>query len=452
MAIYRTAQEWRDTRGDSTPEDMKLKIDLLAAMEKAADNSTIDGTQIYEVVNPLSTDDVMDTINNAIAFLKANGLSIVNVQSSNYNYYDTDEAKWKKVYSGIISWHGTPPEPNFQITADWGTNGVTDKASFETFISARTGQTFVVSQFSLVENVLTCLFTFNETALLLDLSNCNISAVSKLSCDATQIDLNNNQIVDFNPTIALSASLQNINLSVNQIVNFNPTIALPTSLQSLDLNNNQIVDFNPTIALPPSLQNINLSFNQIVDFNPTIALPASLQSINLSVNQIVDFNPTIALPVSLQTIDLNSNQIVEFNPTIALPTSLLSINLNTNLIVDFNPTIALPESLQVLALNTNQIVDFNPSIALPTSLQVLDLSSNEIVYFNPTIVLPTSLNTLALQYNKMTIAGYVASETWANSQPSFINNCTIALNLNLDSVTGTDLEAILITKNATVIG
>jgi len=50
----------------------------------------------------------------------------------------------------------------------------------------------------------------------------------------------------------------------------------------------------------------------------------------------------------------------------------------------------------------------------------------------------------------MTIAGYTASETWANAQPSFTSSCNIYFNDNIDSVSGTDLETILISKNCIV--
>jgi len=51
----------------------------------------------------------------------------------------------------------------------------------------------------------------------------------------------------------------------------------------------------------------------------------------------------------------------------------------------------------------------------------------------------------------MTIAGYTASETWANAQPSFTSSCNVYFTNNIDSVSGTDLETILISKNCTII-
>ena len=107
--------------------------------------------------------------------------------------------------------------------------------------------------------------------------------------------------------------------------------------------------------------------------------------------------------------------------------------------------------LKYLYLNNNQIVDFNPT-ALPSGLQTLQLDSNQIVDFKPTIALPSSLTYLGLSTNQMTTAGYTASETWANNQPSFTNTntCNVFFNNNIDSVSGTNLETILQSKNCTV--
>jgi Leucine-rich repeat (LRR) protein len=130
----------------------------------------------------------------------------------------------------------------------------------------------------------------------------------------------------------------------------------------------------------------------------------------------------------LSTLQLNLNQIVTFNPSIALPASLTQLGLGGNQIVTFNPTIALPTNLNDLGLGGNQIVTFNPSIALPNSLQGLDLASN-----------------------LMTTAGYTTSQTWANAQTSFTSLCAVSFATNVNSITGTNLETILISKNCLVI-
>ena len=112
--------------------------------------------------------------------------------------------------------------------------------------------------------------------------------------------------------------------------------------------------------------------------------------------------------------------------------------------------IGVVNGLNTLRLNNNQIVTFNPTIPLQSSLDYLDLSRNQIVTFNPTIPLPSSLTYLRLNENQMTLAGYAASDAWANTQPAFTNLCFVYFDLNIDSISGTNLEAILITKNCVI--
>ena len=89
-------------------------------------------------------------------------------------------------------------------------------------------------------------------------------------------------------------------------------------------------------------------------------------------------------------------------------------------------------------------------IGVVNGLTTLVLSGNQIVTFNPTIALPSSLTNLNLNFNQMTLAGYTASEVWANAQPAFTNPCNVVFGGNIDSVSGTNLEAILITKNCVI--
>ena len=89
-------------------------------------------------------------------------------------------------------------------------------------------------------------------------------------------------------------------------------------------------------------------------------------------------------------------------------------------------------------------------IGVVNGLINLYLNDNQIVTFNPTIPLPSRLTILDLSYNQMTLASYTASEVWANTQPAFTNTCSVYVYNNIDSITGTNLEAILITKNCVI--
>ncbi len=90
-------------------------------------------------------------------------------------------------------------------------------------------------------------------------------------------------------------------------------------------------------------------------------------------------------------------------------------------------------------------------IGVVNGLAVLILNDNHIETFTPTIPLPNTLITLSLNSNQMTLAGYTASEVWANAQPAFTNLCTLEAENNIDSIIGTNLAAILLTKNCQIL-
>lgn len=203
-------------------------------------------------------------------------------------------------------------EHNFEVVLDWLALGVTDQATFTSFIDTKTATPFTVGGFSLVGNTIFCALIFDQTSLFLDLSDIGITNVIRLNVDC-----------------------ENLALMENSISTFNPEVALHSNLKGLYLGENGITVFNPSIALPPLLEVLHINFNQLV-------------------------------------------------------------------------------------------------------------------FFNPSIPLPTSLTNLYLFKNQMTTAGYVTSEAWATAQPSFTSNCLIKFDDNTDSVTGTNLETILLTKNTTI--
>jgi Leucine-rich repeat (LRR) protein len=92
---------------------------------------------------------------------------------------------------------------------------------------------------------------------------------------------------------------------------------------------------------------------------------------------------------------------------------------------------------------TDEVVN---DLVLPNSLEELSLSDNQIINFNPSIALPNSLQQLYLGGNQMTIAGYTSSEPWANAMTVIPDRGVIYFGGNVDSVSGTTLETILIAK------
>lgn len=109
------------------------------------------------------------------------------------------------------------------------------------------------------------------------------------------------------------------------------------------------------------------------------------------------------------------------------------------------------EGIKDLRLEYNLIADFNPNLPLPNSLKSLFLNNNQMVSFAPTHPLPASLQYLYLQNNLMTKNGYSNSEIWANNQTTFNSSCEINFNGNVNSIEGTNLQSILLTKNAVII-
>jgi Leucine-rich repeat (LRR) protein len=109
-------------------------------------------------------------------------------------------------------------------------------------ITGCTCSSFVLSGNNIKANITSMpLGGFYDDKLTLRLASCKIINVNYITVSGLQnLELNANEIVNFNPTIALPSSLTDLNLGSNQIVNFNPTIALPSSLIGLILNNNQM--------------------------------------------------------------------------------------------------------------------------------------------------------------------------------------------------------------------
>ena len=76
--------------------------------------------------------------------------------------------------------------------------------------------------------------------------------------------------------------------------------------------------------------------------------------------------------------------------------------------------------------------------------------SNNMSAFNPNFGLQNSLEVIDLTDNQFTTASYTSMEFWANNLHNAPSGGIIIFSNNIDSVTGTNLEAILISKGWTV--
>lgn len=314
---------------------------------------------------------------------------------------------------------------NYDITADWDGQGVSNEAEFILWLIGRNPSItdIEVTDFLLIGNSLKC----------------------NLTADSVSIDYTAMGMTEYNKG-GIITNLVDLNFSANPMTVFDPVVALPEGLSLLTLRINSLTVFDPSIALPTTLSLIDLRGNPITSFDPSIALPDNLQSLDLSeCTSLTSFDPSIALPDSLTEINFASSALTSFDPSIALPTGLSVLILGGNPISVFDPSITLPSNLIYLDLVNCNISIFDPSIALPTSLLVLNLGGNIMTYFLPTLSLPVTLGYLGLASNMINTIGWTISEPWASSMP-IVGFGDIDLSANVNSAAGTTLESILLGK------
>lgn len=146
-------------------------------------------------------------------------------------------------------------------------------------------------------------------------------------------------------------------------------------------------------------------------------------------------------------LDLKSSGVTQVN-SIGRISGLLYLRLLSNSLTKFDPLIPLPNTLLGIRLSENNLAEFNPTLPLPESLTDLDLSKNNLTRFSLTLPLPITLIELDLNSNLLNNLSYTLMEPWANAQPSFLSNCNINFSYNIDSISGTQLQTILTSKNA----
>ncbi len=251
---------------------------------------------------------------------------------------------------------------------------------------------------------------------------------------------NLNKIYRWNGTFYQELSAQN---------NIVRTLEIPnTSLSGVGSIEQQICDY--ILALPAEQRTIAETDSKwnVVVFEPKLGyidLTSSdwggLTTASAWESQFLSVDGNIA-NVSNFTLE---NGRVRFN----VETDALELDLSNLYITDVG-VIGI-SGLQQLHLSDNQLTSFNPSIALPSGLLYLDLMNNQLTSFNPSIALPSELLHLELSDNQLTTISYTNAEAWANAQPAFTNPCNVYFGNNINSITGTNLESILLTKNCIIL-
>ena len=132
----------------------------------------------------------------------------------------------------------------------------------------------------------------------IDLGNNSITSFDNVTWPSSLNDylgLYDNAIISFNPVTPLPNTITELDLS-NTFITSVDNVVWPSDLQYLYLNTNQIVNFDPIVALPSGLIYIVLQDNQIVTFNPTLPLPSGLQQLSLDINQMTTAGYTSSEP------------------------------------------------------------------------------------------------------------------------------------------------------------
>lgn len=169
-----------------------------------------------------------------------------------------------------------------------------------------------------------------------------------------------------------------------------------------------------------------------------------IESLYLYGNNILSVDNT-TWPIGVANLDLSNNSIISVD-NVTWPSTINGyLALSANLLTSVNDVI-WPSSLQTLYVANNSINSFNPSTPLPSGIISIYLSYNPLTYFHPNIPLPDSINHLQLNNNQITAVGYTASEPWANAMSVIPGRGNVYFNNNVDSVSGTNLETVLIAK------
>lgn len=142
-----------------------------------------------------------------------------------------------------------------------------------------------------------------------------------------------------------------------------------------------------------------------------------------------------------------------YNPEV-VPNAKRILIQNNSLKINFNPKLPLYSGTTTIHIINNSLEEFNPSLPLPNNLEFLELHNNPNLNTSTFCLLntlPISLTNITLVNCTLSLADYTNLEIWANAQPSFTNTCTINFAGNTNSVSGTNLETILISKNCSVL-
>lgn len=215
-------------------------------------------------------------------------------------------------------------EYNFDVTANWSGNGVTNAATFISFMNGRGMSNIVITAFNLIGNRLQMAYT----------------------ASATTLDLRSLSVTDYQRGANVLSGLQNLDLNFNGLTTFDPIEPCPVNL------------FNLRIIANPLLYVNTNKINFIIN---TIFIAGT--------NTLTSFVLNRSLP-NLNDIYLNSNRLSTLGITAVQP-NLTFLDLgNGNTFSAFEYGNLFP-SLQFLGFSSQQFVRFNPTIPISNTVNTI---------------------------------------------------------------------------------
>jgi hypothetical protein len=254
------------------------------------------------------------TVVNALAFTRVNvsGAGIVpDLNIGQLGLNTTDGILYLLTPSGMMNLYLWLY--NFWVFADWADLGVTNQATFIAWIEANSDYTVdLVTDFSLVGFELKCNISASGGTLI-DLSTKGITEVKAIGNgfeDIADLNLNNNDLLEFNPVLPLPDGLNVLSLSNTSLTEFNPILPLPNSLKFLYLNGNNLTEFNPDLPLPSSLQILDLINNDISDWSLSLPWINSQPTFDDPCAIFTETNPSSAIGTTFETVANTKNAII----------------------------------------------------------------------------------------------------------------------------------------------
>lgn len=156
-------------------------------------------------------------------------------------------------------------------------------------------------------------------------------------------------------------SLKVINLSGNKIGGAVDGRFFPSSIEEIDLSNNQIIEFSFREFDPLALKNLNelkLSSNNLTEIPEKLYMAIELQTLWLEGNQIVSVGKDIKIPSSLLAIHLDNNQISEISVGRSGLFKCREVHLSGNFLKSI-PLNLLKGKLTYLDISQNDIEDWD---------------------------------------------------------------------------------------------